>query len=427
MTRADFAPDLNATQGRASNVIDLQQRRDDDACHGLPHGAACSSRPLRPRSPEVQAKLDRLKGRYGFDPDADSKLSLQDKLDRMERNQIESGFDIDAWRAQVIADRIRILAELGPEPAPVAMLDADITKLLLASSYPAPRAAGHSGRWRRVKANTIKRDDSHDDSDDAPSSGQRLPFHPAAEKFPLMNDAELKALAEDIKAHGLNEDIETLDGMVLDGRNRYNACLMIRFDLTNRIHALSDNTDPVNHLVSKNLMRRHLTKLERALFAARMVTVGHGGDRKSGSSRQNDGLIFITAADAACRIGVSQIAVERAGFILSHCVDEVIAAIDAGIDWLSLGFAHKLAHSSDEDQRLWLKDNKHVIKPVKRAARPPRTPIPFTVGQLKGLTDQQSLVVFEVLKPKINRALKPKRIVIIDPTEPQSDKKEPDP
>jgi hypothetical protein len=425
MTRADFAPDLNATQGRASNVINLQQRRDDDACHGLPHGAPRSSRPLRPRSPEVQAKLDRLKARYGFDPDADSKLSLQDKLDRMERNQIESGFDIDAWRAQVIADRIRILAELGPEPAPVAMLDADITKLLLASSYPALRAAGQSGRWRRVKADTIKRDDSHDDRDDAPASGQRLPFHPAAEKFPLMNEDELKALAEDIKDHGLNEDIETLDGMVLDGRNRYNACLMIGFDLTNRIHALSDNTNPLNHLISKNLMRRSPTRLERALFAARLVNVGHGGDRRS-SSRQNGDLEFVTEADAARRIGVSRRDVERAGYILRNGVDGFLAAIDAGIPWLTPNYADKIAHGDKEDQLLWLDNHKYVVKPVKRAARPPRTPIPITDNVLKALNDQQALVVFEKLRPKINRALKPKRLVIIDPTQPPSDKKEPE-
>ena len=309
-----------------------------------------------------------------------------------------------------------------PDPAP--MSDAEVTKIMLGSPYPKWQELGRTGKWRRVPSDVTEREDSRDD-DEAPAKGQRLPFHPAADKFPLMNEAELKALAEDIKAHGLNEGIETLDGMVLDGRNRYNACLMIDFDLTNRIHALSDNTNPHDHLISKNLMRRQSTKLERAVYAARMVTVEHGGDRKSGSSRQNDGLIFITAADAACRIGVSQIAVERAGFILSHCVDEVIAAIDAGIDWLTLGFANKLAHASDEDQRLWLKDNKHVIKPVKRAARPPRVPIPWTKSQLKGAPRSSSPCRRRsTLMPKANHGTSSWRaIVIIDLREPEADRR----
>jgi len=192
-------------------------------------------------------------------------------------------------------------------------------------------------------------------------------------------------------------DIETLDDgdgpMVLDGRNRYDACLIAGVEP--RFRVLSDNINPQDHLISKNLMRRSSSKLERAIYAARMVTVEHGGDRRSGSRPQNEVLKIITRADAARRIGVSQIAVERATFILDHCVPELLAGIDVGIDWLTLGFAHKLAHSSDEDQRLWLKNKEHVIKPVKRTARPPRVPIPWTDSQLKALSDPEAAVVFE--------------------------------
>ena len=50
--------------------------------------------------------------------------------------------------------------------------------------------------------------------------------HPFAELFPMMDDGELKELANDIKANGQREDITTLDGMILDGRNRFRACEM---------------------------------------------------------------------------------------------------------------------------------------------------------------------------------------------------------
>lgn len=242
----------------------------------------------------------------------------------------------------------------------------------------------------------------------------RMPFHPAAEKFPLMSENELRALAEDIKAHGLNEDIETLDEgsgpMVLDGRNRYNACLMAGVEP--RFRALSDNTFPHDHLISKNLMRRHSTDLQRTMFAARLVTAGHGGDRKS-IKAANCGLEIVTEADAARRIGVSQHKVERGMFILGHGVDEFIAAIDAGIEWLTVSYANKLSHASDEDQRLWLKDNKHVIKPIKRAPRPPRVPIPWTGNQLKALNDPEAAVVFEKVAVKANRGLSDEKAAAI--------------
>ena len=142
------------------------------------------------------------------------------------------------------------------------------------------------GNGSGVESDVAEREDSRDDN--APASKARLPFHPAADKFPLLSKTELEALAEDIKAHGQHEHIETIDDgvgpMVLDGRNRYNACLMANVEP--RTIALSDNTNPHDHLISKNLMRRHLTKLERAIYAARMVTVTHGGDRRS-SRRQN--------------------------------------------------------------------------------------------------------------------------------------------
>ncbi|MCC7234893.1 MAG: ParB N-terminal domain-containing protein [Bryobacterales bacterium] len=55
--------------------------------------------------------------------------------------------------------------------------------------------------------------------------------HPAAELFPMMTEAELRQLAEDIKAHGLADPITMLDGMILDGRNRFEACKRAGVDL----------------------------------------------------------------------------------------------------------------------------------------------------------------------------------------------------
>ena len=152
-----------------------------------------------------------------------------------------------------------------------------------------------------------------------PGDLSRLQFHPAADKFPLMSKTELAALAEDIKARGQDNDVETLDSMVLGGRNVYDACLLIGREP--RIRALSEDTDPTDYLISKNLMRRHSTRLERAIFAARLVkTDGAGGNRRSFdfvgkiSKVESRAFEIVTPADAARRIGLSEDAVKAARY-----------------------------------------------------------------------------------------------------------------
>jgi len=104
-------------------------------------------------------------------------------------------------------------------------------------------------------------------------------FHPLADLFPLMQGREFDELVADIKAHGLREPITTLDGMILDGRNRWRACEAAGAEpRTCEYHG----EDPLGWVVSLNLHRRHLDESQRAIVAAKIANLGDG-QRKSAS------------------------------------------------------------------------------------------------------------------------------------------------
>lgn len=81
-------------------------------------------------------------------------------------------------------------------------------------------------------------------------------FHPLAGLFPLLDGDEFRDLAADIAANGLLEPIWLYEGQILDGRNRYVACLSVDATPTFRTYS---GADPIAFVVSENVRRRHLT------------------------------------------------------------------------------------------------------------------------------------------------------------------------
>ncbi len=98
-----------------------------------------------------------------------------------------------------------------------------------------------------------------------------MKVHPVAEMFPMMTEEELDELAADIKENGLlNPIIKDNDGILIDGRNRLEACkragVLPTFETLNGI-------DPIVFIMSSNDKRRHMTKGQRAMIAAKVAVV----------------------------------------------------------------------------------------------------------------------------------------------------------
>ena len=91
-------------------------------------------------------------------------------------------------------------------------------------------------------------------------------WHEAANLFPLLAEQELAELAADIKSNGLLNPIVLFEGKVLDGRNRLLACM--QSDTTpNFTKWASNGQSPVSWVISQNVMRRDLTKSQKAVIA----------------------------------------------------------------------------------------------------------------------------------------------------------------
>jgi site-specific DNA-methyltransferase (adenine-specific) len=94
------------------------------------------------------------------------------------------------------------------------------------------------------------------------ATATELKNHPAADAFPMMDDGRLEELKADIAANGQREPITLCDGMILDGRNRYRACVELGIEPMTREY----DGDPWAFSWSMNGARRDIEdKTIRAL------------------------------------------------------------------------------------------------------------------------------------------------------------------
>jgi hypothetical protein len=170
-----------------------------------------------------------------------------------------------------------------------------------------------------------------------------LPYHPLADIFPLIEGAEFEEMVADLKARKergeknvLLEKIVLHEGKILDGRNRYRACIeadlfkpgsdaKVHIRDTTHFVVLPANQNVIEFVVSKNIHRRHFKEGQRAYFAAELANMRVGGKDTNSANLQN------WSQERAAKVAnVSTRSVASAAKVIENGVREIVEAVRDG-------------------------------------------------------------------------------------------------
>jgi ParB-like chromosome segregation protein Spo0J len=147
--------------------------------------------------------------------------------------------------------------------------------------------------------------------------------HPLADIFPKLmevNPTGYRAFVDDIKARGQQEPITIHEGKILDGRNRYDACVEHHLGVKTKLY---EGDDPIGFVLSANLHRRHLNESQRAMVAAKLATLSVGANQHS----EKEG----TPIGAASKIlSVGRGSIDRAKVVLKSGNQALIKEVEKG-------------------------------------------------------------------------------------------------
>jgi ParB-like chromosome segregation protein Spo0J len=167
-----------------------------------------------------------------------------------------------------------------------------------------------------------------------------LTIHPLAEIFPPMLDEAFAELVDDIRENGLREPIIVHEGQVLDGRNRYRACLELGIEPI--IKPWDQRGSELSYVISKNLRRRHLSESQRAMVADKIANMKRGDN-------QHASIEACSQNQAAKLMNVSRSSVRRAHIVRANGVPELQKAVEVGA--VSVAAAAEIAQQAEKEQR----------------------------------------------------------------------------
>jgi ParB-like chromosome segregation protein Spo0J len=176
-------------------------------------------------------------------------------------------------------------------------------------------------------------------------------FHPLCAMFPVMEKAELKELADDIEANGQREPIKLFQKQIIDGRNRFLACELIK---RKPVFETVKEKDPAALVKSLNIFRRHLGESQRAMLAAELMKMGNG----------------LTIAEASKDLNVSGGSIKSARKVIGKGVKAVKEAVKKGK--LAVYAGAKLADLPKAEQRKAARTPESLRKALNKIGKPKR-------------------------------------------------------
>jgi len=151
-------------------------------------------------------------------------------------------------------------------------------------------------------------------------------LHELCTIFPPIDIEGFDSLLDDIKENGLLEPIVIYEGKILDGRNRYQICLILGIEPETVEY---DGNDPLAFVLSKNLHRRHLNESQRAMVASKLATLPHGTNRYTKVDAQICAS-KMSQPEASAALNVSRRSTQTATKVRSEAIPEVVEQVEGG-------------------------------------------------------------------------------------------------
>ena len=175
-----------------------------------------------------------------------------------------------------------------------------------------------------------------------------MKFHEAANIFPLLTGDEYEALKQDIKDNGQLEPIWIYDNQIIDGRNRYRACIDLEIEPIYKIVDWEVES-LIGLVVSLNVKRRNLKKGQLAACAVEALPMFEKGQGYR-SDLELDQLVVRSSEKVSMLFGVNRQYIDDAKR-LKQLAPEIFEQLKSGE--LSIPEAKKAVRSAEDRQKIY--------------------------------------------------------------------------
>ncbi|MGZ5054808.1 MAG: hypothetical protein ACXWAT_07690 [Methylobacter sp.] len=165
--------------------------------------------------------------------------------------------------------------------------------------------------------------DLHEGQHMTEKNNQTLELHPLCTYFPRMSEDEFNALKDNLQHNGQTHPIYTLDGMILDGGNRYRALCELGIE---PVMIEYTGSNPTQFILSSNLLRRHLSQGQ----SAAIVSASQSWVKAQTASQLRSTVQLDSATARAKQSGVGQRTQQLADKLVKEAPAELVKEVIDG-------------------------------------------------------------------------------------------------